>query len=167
MTLVAPPKTLDVGSWVGQGLDCFGGGLKYRMTVAHPGQDKRLRVSLPQVACSAAAIHVNGKTFILPWHPFSADVTDALAEGDNDLLVEVIGGRRNILGPLHTPITVAEGADEEWTGSGHFDPRSKDWTANYFLTDHGLMAPVMVEVLAWQSVPKRKKSLDEPPELFP
>ena len=32
-----------------------------------------------------------------------ADVTDVLRDGKNEVALEVVGGRKNILGPLHTP----------------------------------------------------------------
>ena len=86
-------------------------------------------------------MHVGQATFVLPGPPFETDITDALAGGDNLLVVEVIGGRKNILGPLHTPWI-------SWTGPGEFDPDNPKWSRDYLLTDHGLMAPVVVETLA-------------------
>ena len=55
-------------------------------------------------------------------------------------MVEVIGGRKNILGPLHTP----------WgpgTGPHSFSPDHPEWTLEYHLTEHGLMQAPVVEVL--------------------
>jgi len=52
----------------------------------------------------------------------------------------VIGGRHNILGPLHTPW-------EAWTGPGEFSPSNPRWRFEYYLNDHGLMGPVVVETL--------------------
>jgi hypothetical protein len=140
-TLVTLPKRLSPGSWVGQGLDFYGGAVRYRLNVTKPAGSKRVRVRLPGIACTAAAIHAGGKTFVLPWAPFEADITDALVAGENDVWVEVIGGRKNILGPLHTPW-------ERWTGPDQFDPNNSKWTDEYLLTDHGLMSPVVIETLA-------------------
>jgi len=140
VTLVAPPTELKAGSWVGQGLDFYGGGVRYRLTVAPPAEGRRVRVRLPQIACTAAAVHVGDQTFFLPWAPFEADITDAMADGPTEVTVEVIGGRKNILGPLHTPWRA-------WTGPGEFDPGRGDWTEAYQLVDHGLMTPVVVETL--------------------
>jgi hypothetical protein len=70
----------------------------------------------------------------------SADVTDALAGGAAEVAVEVIGGRKNILGPLHVPW-------RPWTGPGEFDPHNKLWTDEYLLNDHGLTAPPVFEIL--------------------
>ncbi len=140
MTLVQPPIQLQWGTWVGQGLDFYGAGVKHAVKVDAPEEGQRLRVSLPEVACSCAAAHVNGETFVMPWAPFEADVTDALDPGENEITIEVIGGRKNILGPLHTP----------WgpgTGPHSFSPDHAHWTREYHLTEHGLLGPVVVEVL--------------------
>lgn len=136
-TLTAPVRSLTLGSWVGQGLDFYGAAVRYAMQVQRPAQG-RVRVRLPGLACTAAVVEVNGQTFPLPWAPMEADITDALQAGTNEIVVEVIGGRKNILGPLHTPW-------EPWTGPGNFNPDHGKWTDAYLLTDHGLTAPVVVE----------------------
>jgi len=138
-TLTGPVRALNLGSWAGQGLDFYGGSVKYRIHVEAP-EEGRLQVELPNVACTAAVLWVGGRRFVLPWAPFSADITDALKEGENEVIVEIIGGRKNILGPLHTPWTSG-------THPGKFYPTDKDWTDNYLLTDHGLMSPVGVLTL--------------------
>ncbi len=140
MTLVAPVKTLNLGSWVGQGLDFYGAAVRYLIEVEKP-EDGRCRVSLPEVECTAAVLEVGGEQFVLPWAPFAADITDALVDGTNTVAIEVIGGRKNILGPLHTPW-------EAWTGPGEFDPNNAKWRYEYYLTDHGLMGSVVVETLS-------------------
>ncbi len=139
VTLLAPKPTLALGSWVGQGLDFYGGAVRYRIEVEKPAAGQGVRVRLPGVACTCAAIHVNGQVFVLPWAPFEADITRALHEGANTVEIEVVGGRKNILGPLHTPWRMG-------TGPHSFSPDHPEWTFEYHLTDHGLMEPVVVEV---------------------
>lgn len=139
-TLVKRPEALRIGSWVGQGLPFYGGAVEYRLRVQHPGPGRGLRIRLPGIACSAAAVHAGGQTFVLPWAPFEADITPALKEGDNEVVVEVIGGRKNILGPLHVPW-------EAWTGPNHFSANHPNWRRDYILNDHGLTAPVVLETV--------------------
>jgi len=144
-TLTAPPQQLAAGSWVGQGLDFYGGAVRYRLSVPVSARQaaaagRRVRLSLPAVKCTAAAVHAGERTFVLPWPPMRADVADALAAGCEELFVEVIGGRKNILGPLHTPWVA-------WTGPENFDPHHRDWTDRYVLNDHGLMGPPVFEIL--------------------
>ena len=140
MTLVALPRRLDLGSWVGQGLDFYTAAVLYRMKIAPPPDGHRLRIRLDGPGCTAAAIHVGEKTFVLPWPPMTADITDALTPGTTEVTIELIAGRKNTLGPLHTPW-------RRGTGPGHFSPDHPDWRFEYYLTDHGLTRPVVVEVL--------------------
>ena len=100
---------------------------------------RRVRVRLEGVQCTAAVIHAGGRPFVLPWAPFEADITEGLSDGANQVVVEVIGGRHNIMGPLHTPA-------RPWVGPENFSPHDKTWTQDYLLHDHGLTA-VVVEVL--------------------
>jgi hypothetical protein len=161
VTLVAPVKRLAEGSWVGQGLDFYGGSVNYNIKVNAPTGGQRLRVTIPDVPldlsglpisnaygpdshpaafCTAAVIHVNGKTFPMPWAPFAADITDALNPGANEITIEIIGGRKNIMGPLHVPW-------QKWTGPGEFDPANSKWTDEYLLWNHGLLGPLQLEYL--------------------
>ncbi len=139
MTLIAPGRELGLGSWVGQGLDFYGGSVKYTLTIDRPA-DRGVRLRLPGIDCTAAAVHAGGRTFVLPWRPFEVDLTDALVAGENTVVVEVFGGRKNILGPLHVPW-------KAWTGPGEFSPNNADWTDAYQLCHHGLHQPPVVEVL--------------------
>ncbi len=139
LTMTAPVRRLSTAAWVGQGLDFYGGAVKYKLSIRKPAVG-RLRVRLPKVDCTAAVIHVNGKSFPLPWAPFEADVTEALTDGDNAVEIEVIGGRKNILGPLHVPW-------HSWTGPGEFDPDNQKWTKDYLLFPHGLLGGVEVQVV--------------------
>ena len=144
-TLVAPPRTLCQGSWVGQGLDFYGGSVKVKLAVPQAIQEavaggKRVRLRLQGVQCTAAAIHAGGKMFVLPWSPMEAEISQALA-GESEVTVEIIGGRHNILGPLHVPWLVGG------TGPREFNPRNIQWTDEYLLNDHGLTESPVFEVL--------------------
>ena len=138
-TLTAMPRQLTMGSWQGQGLDFYGGSVRYALRIERPA-GKRVRLRLEGIAGTAAVIHAGGREFILPWAPFEAEITDGLADGPNEVVVEVIGGRHNIMGPLHTP-------EKPWIGPELFMPNQKDWTSQYLLHNHGLTGPVTVEVL--------------------
>ena len=137
ITMVTPPEALELGSWIGQGLDFYSGAVRYRLNVNKtPGQ--RLRLRLPGVSATAVVVRAGSEQFVLPWAPMEVELTDALANGDNAVTVEVIGGRKNILGPMHVPW-------QPWTGPGEFNPNNRSWTEHYQLVDHGLTEPVIIE----------------------
>ncbi len=47
-------------------------------------------------------ISVNGKEVgILPWAPYSSDITEYLLDGENEISVKLYSGNRNLLGPHH------------------------------------------------------------------
>jgi len=140
MTLTAAPSRLELGSWVGQGLDFYGGCVRYRMTV-RKSLGRRVRIRLPGVSATAVVVHAGSEKLVLPWAPMEVELTDALTDGDNAVTVEVIGGRKNILGPMHVPW-------QSWTGPGHFDPNNTDWTRHYQLVDHGLTEAVIIEEIS-------------------
>ena len=148
-TLTTPPTELAAGSWVGQGLDFYGGAVHYRVKLPANVWDavnagRRIRVALPGAKGTCSAVHVGDETFVLAWAPMHADITEALLKrtsGDcSEIVVEVIGGRKNILGPLHVPWL-------PWTGPGEFDTSHAQWTEENLLTDHGLMAPPVIEIV--------------------
>jgi len=140
VTLTSPAGRLRTGPWAGQGLDFYGGAVVYKIRVKKPPRMRRLRLRLPSVKCTAAAVYAGGKTYSLPWAPFEADITESLEDGFNDVAVEVVGGRKNILGPLHVPWL-------ERTGPEQFNPDHPQWTFEYLLNDHGLMEPPELQIL--------------------
>ena len=140
-TLIAPSNQLNLSSWVGQGLDYYGASVLYHIPLDRKAVSGRVRVRLPNIACTAAAVHVGRQTFALPWAPFEAEITDALTDEVNEIVVEVVGGRKNILGPLHMPWGL-------WTGPEQFNTESPEWLEDYQLTDHGLTSSVIIETLS-------------------
>jgi hypothetical protein len=144
-TLTAAPVTLTVGDWIEQALPFYTGRVRYRLssTAVDAALDRRppgsrVWLTLPGLRATAALLEVNGKRLELPWPPFSAEITDALRPEGNALVVDLAGGRRNTLGPLHTPWQRA-------TTPEHFSPSHPDWTDGYQLTRHGLTVPPVLE----------------------
>jgi hypothetical protein len=140
VTLIKPVRSLGTGWWVDSGLQFYGGSISYRMKVNRPA-GQRVRLSLPEASATAIVVQVNQQTRLIPWKPWEIELTDALHEGQNEVVVEVIGGRKNSLGPLHTPWSL-------YTGPGSFDPAHPEWTEEYHLSRHGLGGPVRIEYLS-------------------
>lgn len=138
------PEQLQPGSWTGQGLPFYGAAVNYEVEVTRPENGKRVRISLPELSCTAVAIHVDGQTYFLPWKPFTADITDAIKNERTVVNIEVIGGRKNILGPLHVPWD-----RKEQTTLECFSPDHPGWTDEYALNNHGLTGPVVIELFEY------------------
>ncbi|MFZ4776367.1 MAG: glycosyl hydrolase [Terrimicrobiaceae bacterium] len=145
-TLTAPPRTLAAGSWIEQGLPFYSSGVRYHLSFPAPKRGQGVRLSFPRLQCTAAQVHCNGTTIALPWEPWCVDLTPFLGSGDAgnrvEATLEVIGSRRNILGPLHTVVT------DHHVGPDRFEPTTEGWRTDYQLSHYGLMGAVLVESLS-------------------
>ena len=139
VAITAPPTSLTVGDWVGQGLAFYSGSVAYRQTIrpkVGPGQ--RLFVRVGDYRGAAVRVLVDGKSAgVIAWEPPELDITDAVAGREQaDLAVEVIGHRRNSHGPHHLSEKWPT-----WTGPGEYVASGDRWFDGYQLVPCGLMAP--------------------------
>ena len=138
VAMTAPPDTLRIGDWVGQGLPFYSGSVSYCRTI-RPALRKsdRLFVATPEYRGVGVRVLVNGhQAGIIAWAPFEVEITDLVGREGADLRIEVLGHRRNSHGPLHH-------AEKwpTWTGPGEFVTSGKDWKDGYQLVPCGLMKP--------------------------
>jgi hypothetical protein len=126
VTMTAPPRQLRLGDWVPQGLAFYSGSVGYQ-AVIHPRLCKGERLFV--------RVMVDGKQAgIIAWEPNEVDITDFIQGSAANLLVEVLGHRRNSHGPLHfflkQPI---------WTSPHQFVGDKQEWVDTYQLVPCGLM----------------------------
>lgn len=115
-TLTAQPETLNTGDWCTQGFQNYAGNLIYRTTFRKPETSGPVIVEIPDWRGVALSLRVNGgKELMLPWPPFSADISAELTEGDNTLEIKVLGHRRNSHGPFYLTEKWPS-----WTGPAEF-----------------------------------------------
>ena len=104
---------------------------KYVLTETAADAD---RIVLTPKNFTGACVKVTaaGKTQILAWDPYEADVTEAFIQ-KLPIYVTVVGLRANVFGPLHqTPNHVGS------CGPGNFVTSGDRWTDDYSLLDSGL-----------------------------
>ena len=83
----------------------------------------------------AARVFVNGHfAGNLIFSPFRLDITELVTNGENEIVIQMISGNRNLLGPHHKPegesYTVGPDTFSDkrgWTD----DPDLPTWTDNY------------------------------------
>lgn len=84
--------------------------------------------------CSSAVI--NGKNVEIPWKGAGTiAVGKLLKDGDNEIVINVYGSPRNMLGPLHItnkPLVTKDSC---------FCPEGDNYSADYNLVRAGLMKP--------------------------
>ncbi len=142
-TLQRLRHTLRLGNWCEQGFPNYAGNILYRTTFDWVEQSPgRLRLRLGRQGSTALRVRFNGEEAgILAWEPWELELGRPVC-GRNMLEIEVIGSRRNALGPffLSEPHPLRFGANE-FREYAHPEYRN--------LTAYGLFSP---PELLWESV---------------
>ena len=136
------PATLKLGDWCEQGFPCYSGAITYSMDVdinTDPG--KKVVLEVPSWKGALVKVYVNGrKAGSIAWKPYEIDITNFVVKGRNKVEIEVVGTRRNLLGPLHHGEKYPS-----WTGSGEFKREDK-WISEYVRFPYGLTGEPAVSV---------------------
>jgi alpha-L-rhamnosidase len=138
LSLTPPTAELELGDWGKQGLTFYSGSVLYKTSMDFvPEAGKRCVIKVPEFRAPCIRIMVNGEDAgNIAWAPFELDVTDFLKSGENQIIIEVFGSRRNSHGPLYQNETWPI-----WSGPGQF----MEYTGEYKLVPCGLMAlPEMI-----------------------
>ena len=137
-TLTARPNVTCLDNLDTIAMPFYTGEITYRITPEHYASlsfSDGDRVKLSPTAFIGGLVRVQAEGMEeqrLVWDPYEADVTDAV-RAHKDILVTVVGTRRNVFGPLH----FAPRFDGAY-GPGHFVTGGDAWTDDYALIDSGL-----------------------------
>ena len=139
-TLVAPPALMGCDSYAAYDMPFFTGNLTFTLTaedyeniLGNAAEDADRIVLTPKAFTGGCVkVEADGKTTVLGWDPYEADITDAYRKG-LPIRVTVEGVRTNVFGPLHE---VAKPAGH--CGPGNFVTGGAQWTDNYSLLPSGL-----------------------------
>jgi hypothetical protein len=128
--LVALPETLTSGSWAENGLPFYTGRLTYHYEWTDDGTPCVLDLSRAKML--GCVVTHNGTRMARLCRPYKFDLTDTIKAGRNELQIQLIPGRKNILGPLHVERALIVEPDDF-----RFD--SPFWQEDYQLHTYGLM----------------------------
>ena len=139
-TLVKMPEKIGCENLDRYDLPFYTGYMTYHLTpeqyagVLGDAADTADRIVLSPASFTGGCVKVTalGKTTVLGWDPYEADVTEAYRAGA-PIDVTVVGTRRNVFGPLHQ-IPALDGC----YGPGNFVTSGDYWTDNYSLLDSAL-----------------------------
>ena len=136
-TLTALPQKLGCCDFADRRMPFYTGAVTYRISpedYKHITFEKADRIVISPVdhVGGCAKVTALGKTTVLGWDPYEADVTEAFRQ-NAPIDVTVVGTRRNVFGPLHEYPAVAGGC-----GPGNFVTEGEWWTENYSLISSGL-----------------------------
>jgi hypothetical protein len=146
------PEKIGLDNYERYGMPFYTGAITYRI---RPEQYRKLSlgdvsdddciVLSPKFTGGCAKISALGRTEILGWDPYEADVSEAYRQ-NAPIDVTVVGTRRNVFGPLHQTAKIAPAC-----GPGNFVTGGAAWCDSYSLIDSGLERIVL----------KRKKKMKE------
>lgn len=136
--LTSPIKNVDINNITVQGYWFFAGKMSLKQNVlVQKEHDERYIVSLKELYSPAAELFVNGKKAgIFAFAPYVIDVTDLLENGENEIIIRLLSGNRNLLGPHHryygeshlvAPSTFTDQHDWDSESFGNRSP----WTDDY------------------------------------
>ena len=98
--------------------------------------------SLKKLNAPAARVEVNGKkAAVLIFAPYSADITEYLKDGENEIKITLLSGNRNLFGPHHKPNgEIYNVGPSTFTDKyGWADDRTKPaWTDDYSFVRFGM-----------------------------
>ncbi len=142
-TLTEMPKTVDISKITESGFWFFSGAMELTESITvNKKENAKYVLSLKRLNAPAARLEVNGeKAAVLIFAPYSADITEYLKNGKNEIKITLLSGNRNLLGPHHKPqgeiynVGPSTFTDEY----GWADDKSKPvWTDNYSFVRFGV-----------------------------
>lgn len=135
------PEKLIAGDIVSQGLPFYSGGITYNIPVENGWKGKKtLMLNVPEF--EAACVKVSGKSSpeqMIAWQPYRTEIS-AMANCENEILLNVVLTRRNTFGPLHQlPL-------RPWAyGPFSFVSEGAAFSENYTLIPSGLLGNLTIE----------------------
>jgi len=135
--ITGPLGNVTFGDWTQQGMPFYGGNVAFRTQVSLALEDgERVFLEVPGFAGAAVRVLVDGQQAgVIAWEPHELEVTQQMAGKDRaELVVEVLGNRRNAFGPLHD----AKGQGG-WVGPNNFVTTGDAWQDDYALVPVGCL----------------------------
>ncbi len=109
--IVSQEKTIRTGSWAPQGLVNYNGAVEYSQTFTLSPEEvsgKRILLDAGDVR-ECLDVTVNGKRAeSRVWLPYTADITDYVKEGENEIALEVRCTPKNLMNKSMTPYGLLE-----------------------------------------------------------
>ena len=100
-----PVKSISLTKIERQGFPFFAGDITVKKTFAKDGD---MMLDFVKTGINVVKARINGKEIRqFMWEPYTADVSDLLVDGDNEIELTLVNNLRNMQGPFH----LSEGED--------------------------------------------------------
>ena len=146
LVLTEIDNALELGDCVPQGLPFYSGNLSYCFQAENPAKSGgRVFISAEERSAVAVKIRVNGQEAgIIAWDPRELEITNLLRNGKNEIIIEVLGNRRN----SHGPFNLKAHKDDNlffYVSPWSFRSEGEKFTPDYNLVPGGLLtAPELI-----------------------
>lgn len=140
---ITKKEKLQYGTWIEQGYPMYEGAVLYSYTFSKEKAGKVI-VSVPQMETTCASLFVNGiETGLVGVNGnYLFDITEYCVSGNNEIIVRVCGGFKNLLGPHHCADQPRRSAwPEMWRQSPRFGRPGAD---KYDLIPYGMQEGIRV-----------------------
>lgn len=143
-TLTEMPKTVDISKITEGGFWFFSGTMELTGNISvNKKENTKYVLLLKKLNAPAARLEVNGKkAAILMFAPYSADITEYLKNGENEVKITMLSGNRNLLGPHHKPqgeiynVGPSTFTDKYGWADDTYQPA---WTDDYSFVEFGIV----------------------------
>ncbi len=117
-----------------EGYPFFTGHAYLSQSVCIKKESRRIYLNFERIDDTIAQVHINGKAAgLLPWKPYTLDITDYICDGNNEIKIELVTTRHNLFGPHHN----REGEVRKFCAPHIFTNELK-WTDDYFFMPVGV-----------------------------
>lgn len=117
-----------------EGYPFFTGHLRMKKTFSAKKTRGKVYLSFDRVDTTLARVYINGKlSGELPWKPYILEITDYLLDGENEIEVELVTTRHNLLGPHHD-----RRGDVTKFCAPHIWTNEAMWTDSYYFSPTGV-----------------------------
>lgn len=128
-----------LGSWQDNGMPFYSHKVAYSQSFnVQKEEDAAFKVRLKNWNGSISEVWVNGKEAgVIAWQPDELDVSSLLKEGENEIVVKIIGSLKNTFGFFYEN-------NDNWIHGPHSwndAPKKIPSASEYFLMDYGLFEP--------------------------
>ncbi|MEV5025636.1 glycosyl hydrolase [Paenibacillus sp. LPE1-1-1.1] len=139
--IVDEPSNLSYGDWRSQGYPYYCGSMNYCFEIEkETNAGNGYSLVFGRYEAVLMDVKVNGAACkMIPWRCEAYVDLDPflVTDGENRVVIEVVGSPRNLFGPLHQLDT-----NPKWMDWWSFHPEDNDYTTEYRGTPYGLIDPV-------------------------
>jgi hypothetical protein len=127
-----------LGSWKAEGYPFYSQKMAYIQKFNLKNDDSQYKIKLNKWNGTLAEVLVNGKSAgLIMWPPYELNISSLLSNGENEIIVNVIGSLKNTFGYFYKDNNRSINGPYDWNEA----PLKQPSIDQYYLMDYGLFEP--------------------------